>query len=111
VKEAKGRVECPTLVRTLRRFLSGESNGKTKDQRYMLRLLLATEEFEEASKTASFIASEEQRAGNYKMAHSVLLTTHHALRENNSRFPNELKRDLMLLHSYILVKVPSPFFS
>jgi WD repeat-containing protein 19 len=45
-----------------------------------------------------------QEAGNYKVAHTQLLQTFLELQRHGRRPPSELSRQLMLLHSYVLVK-------
>ncbi|KAL3180069.1 hypothetical protein MRX96_037455 [Rhipicephalus microplus] len=51
------------------------------------------------------IAREEQNAGNYRNAHDVLLSMYQELRKHQIKVPAEMYHNLMLLHSYILVKV------
>ena len=75
-------------------------------------------DFVEASKTAVLIAQEEQaggntvhdhnpliRIGNYRQAHDLLFECVRNLRRVHSKIPMELERTLMILHSYVLVKV------
>jgi hypothetical protein len=61
--------------------------------------------FKEASRTAIIIAREEQNLGNYRNARDILLDNYKQLRTKNIHIPAEMERTLMLLHSYILVKV------
>ena len=42
--------------------------------------------------------------GNYKVAHSILFQTHRDLDAHQIKIPQDLRRQLLLLHSYILVK-------
>lgn len=42
--------------------------------------------------------------GNYKVAHSILFQTHRDLDAHSIKVPQDLRRQLLLLHSYILVK-------
>jgi len=44
-------------------------------------------------------------AGNYKIAHGILFDTYKDLESRRIKIPNELKQNLMLLHSYVLAKV------
>ena len=71
----------------------------------MFSLFVATEQYEKAASLASKIGAEEQRSGNYKAAHDVLLNTYTQLNQKNATLPQQLKRNLVLLHSYVLVKV------
>lgn len=43
--------------------------------------------------------------GNYKVAHNMLFNTYKDLQDRNIVIPSELKRNLMILHSYVLAKV------
>ena len=43
--------------------------------------------------------------GNYRAAHDMLLDYHKALRSKSVKVPAELDKMLMLLHSFLLVKV------
>jgi WD repeat-containing protein 19 len=44
-------------------------------------------------------------AGNYRVAHDLLLDNYRQLKKVQAKIPSDLDRMLMLLHSYILVKV------
>jgi len=59
----------------------------------------------EASKTAIIIAQQDQESGNYRSARDVLFTMHQELKAQRTAIPFEMANSLMLLHSYILVKV------
>jgi len=59
----------------------------------------------EASKTAIIIAQQDQEGGNYRSARDVLFTMHQELKAQRTAIPFEMANSLMLLHSYILVKV------
>jgi hypothetical protein len=59
----------------------------------------------EASKTAIIIAEQDQESGNYRSARDILFTMHQELKEQQTAIPFEMANSLMLLHSYILVKV------
>jgi WD repeat-containing protein 19 len=50
------------------------------------------------------VSLHTQELGNYKLAHSQLLETCRELTAQNKRVPAELSRQLLLLHSYVLVK-------
>ena len=71
-------------------------------------------QFKEAAKTAIIIAREEQVygnyfmmmiLGNYRVAHDLLLENYIQLRSLKCKVPYEMSRLLMLVHSYIIVKV------
>ncbi len=59
----------------------------------------------EASKTAIIIAQQDQESGNYRSARDVLFTMHQELKAQRTAIPFEMANSLMLLHSYILVKI------
>ena len=64
-------------------------------------------QYKEAARTAIIIAKEEQGMGNYRAAHDLLLENYMQLRLHYGKIPAEIDRMLMIVHSYILVKVPS----
>ena len=43
--------------------------------------------------------------GNYRNAHDVLFGMYQELRRNDIKIPTEMRSNLMLLHSYILVRL------
>lgn len=43
--------------------------------------------------------------GQYRLAHDVLFGMYHELRTQRIRIPYEMETNLMLIHSYLLVKV------
>lgn len=43
--------------------------------------------------------------GNYRNAHDVLFSMYSELKSQNIKIPSEMATNLMILHSYILVKV------
>ncbi|XP_072391731.1 WD repeat-containing protein 19 isoform X3 [Diabrotica undecimpunctata] len=94
-----------TLTNTLIEFLLGESDGIPKDPKYLFRLYMARKQFREASKSAVIIANEEQINGNYRNAHDILYAMCQELKQNSIKIPFEMYMNLMLLHSYILVKL------
>ncbi len=58
-----------------------------------------------AASTAILIATTDQKLGNYNVAHGILFDTHQDLVAHQIGIPSELRRNLLLLHSYILAKV------
>lgn len=72
---------------------------------------MALQRFEDASKTALIIAEEEQNLGNYRNAHDILLKNYLALRGAQLNIPQELDSMLMILHSYLVVKVLFTIYS
>lgn len=94
-----------TLSNTLVEFLLGEHDGIPKDAKYLFRLYMAKKQFKEASKSALIIANEEQINGNYRNAHDVLFGMCQELKQNGIKIPYEMYINMMLLHSYILVRL------
>lgn len=66
---------------------------------------MALKQFREAARTAIIIAREEQSAGNYRNAHDVLFSMYAELQTQHIKIPAEMATNLMILHSYILVKI------
>jgi WD repeat-containing protein 19 len=58
-----------------------------------------------AAKIAMIIAQEQQSNGSYRNAHQLLFTMRQSLKSQNIYVPTELEDLLMILHSYIIVKV------
>ncbi|EPY29840.1 WDcontaining protein 19 [Angomonas deanei] len=85
-------------------YLMGETDGEPKEPSYIFKLYMALGSYEKAAKTSVIIASKEQELGNYVSAHKTLVDACCLLREKKLRVPNDLRRTLMLLHSYIIVK-------
>merc|ERR1712038_1106484 len=86
-------------------YLMGETDGVPKDAKYLFRLYMALKQYREAARTAIIIAREEQNAGNYRNAHDVLFSMFQELKKNKIKIPSEMAHNLMILHSYILVKI------
>ncbi|KAL1529596.1 hypothetical protein AB1Y20_000539 [Prymnesium parvum] len=99
-----GRARSDILTHQLIDFLMGESDGVPKDPNYIFRLYMALGNYPQAAKTAIIIARQEQELGNYRVAHQILFDTHKELTSQKIRVPQELAHNLMLLHSYVLVK-------
>lgn len=94
-----------SLNKQLIEHLLGENDGVPRDPKYLFRLYMARKQYWEASKSALIIANEEQINGNYRNAHDVLFGMYQELRQNSIKIPSEMHSNLMLLHSYILVRL------
>jgi WD repeat-containing protein 19 len=92
-------------VQRLTDYLIGEIDTVPKDARYLFQMYMALGQYPEAARTAILIAREDQTAGNYRNAHDVLFNMYTELRDREIRIPAEMVQNLMLLHSYILVKL------
>jgi len=102
--EVVGRARNDMLTHTLIDFLMGETDGVPKDPNFIFKLYMALGNYPQAAKTAIIISRQEQELGNYRVAHSILFDTHHELSMQRLRVSQELAHNLMLLHSYVLVK-------
>ncbi|XP_064636625.1 WD repeat-containing protein 19-like isoform X3 [Lineus longissimus] len=103
--ETVGRANDDQLTHQLIDHLMGETDNMPKDAKYLFRLYMALKQFREAARTAIIIAREEQNAGNYRNAHDVLFSMFQELKQNKIKIPTEMINNLMILHSYILVKI------
>ncbi|XP_033828361.1 WD repeat-containing protein 19 [Periophthalmus magnuspinnatus] len=103
--ETVGQAKDASLTTQLIDYLMGESDGVPRDAKYLFRLYMALQQYREAARTAIIIAREEQSAGNYRNAHDVLFSMYTELQAQKIRIPSEMSTNLMILHSYLLVKV------
>ncbi|XP_078116158.1 WD repeat-containing protein 19 [Sander vitreus] len=103
--ETVGQAKDSSLTNQLIDYLMGESDGMPKDAKYLFRLYMALQQYREAARTAIIIAREEQCAGNYRNAHDVLFSMYTELQAQMIKIPAEMATNLMILHSYLLVKI------
>ncbi|CAF3582253.1 unnamed protein product [Adineta steineri] len=100
-----GKARSPLLTQKLLEYLLGEKDQIPKEAKYLFRFYLSLGQYPEASKTAIIIAQQDQESGNYRSARDVLFTMHQELKAQQTAIPFEMANSLMLLHSYILVKI------
>jgi WD repeat-containing protein 19 len=100
-----GEAQKESLTKKLIEYLMGEADDCPKDARYLFQLHMALKQYREAGRTAIIVAREHQNNGNYKHAHDVLFNMYQELRKQDIKIPSEMSQNLMLLHSYSLVKV------
>ncbi|TPX41030.1 hypothetical protein SeMB42_g05773 [Synchytrium endobioticum] len=103
--ECVGLAKNDALTHQLVDYLMGERDGIPKDSKYVFQLYTSLGQYREAGRSAVIIAKREQERGNYRAAHNMLLDYHRTLRSKSVKVPAELDKMLMLLHSYLLVKV------
>ncbi|XP_027691770.1 WD repeat-containing protein 19 isoform X2 [Vombatus ursinus] len=103
--ETVGHAKDEVLTNQLIDYLLGESDGMPKDAKYLFHLYMALKQYREAARTAIIIAREEQSAGNYRNAHDVLFSMYAELKTQKIKIPSEMATNLMILHSYVLVKI------
>nr|CCC94636.1 predicted WD40 repeat protein [Trypanosoma congolense IL3000] len=102
--EVVGKSRSDALTTKLIDYLMGEADGEPKEPSYIFKLYMALGSYEKAAKTSVLIATKEQDMGSYMAAHRTLVEACRILREKKMRVPNDLRRSLMLLHSYVIVK-------
>ncbi|XP_015683891.1 WD repeat-containing protein 19, partial [Protobothrops mucrosquamatus] len=103
--ETVGQAKDEALTDQLINYLMGENDGIPKEAKYLFRLYMALKQYREAARTAIIIAREEQCAGHYRKAHDVLFSMYLELKAQKIKIPSEMAANLMILHSYILVKI------
>ena len=103
--ECIGKANNESLTNMLIEYLMGDHDEMPKDAKYLFKLYLSLKKYVEAAKTAVLIARQEQISGNYRDAHDVLFGMYADLEKEKIKIPFELTQNLMLLHSYILIKV------
>lgn len=103
--ECIGKANNEGLTNILIEYLMGDHDGMPKDAKYLFKLYLSLKKYVEAAKTAVLIARQEQQTGNYRDAHDVLFGMYFDLIKENIKIPSELQQNLMILHSYILIKI------
>lgn len=103
--ECIGKANNEGLTNILIEYLMGDHDEMPKDAKYLFKLYLSLKKYVEAAKTAVLIARQEQISGNYRDAHDVLFGMYSDLQKEGIKIPYELTQNLMLLHSYILIKI------
>ncbi|NXC85212.1 WDR19 protein, partial [Cercotrichas coryphoeus] len=103
--ETVGRAKDQVLTNQLIDYLMGEGDGMPQDARYLFRLYMALQQYRDAARTAIIIAREEQCSGNYRNARDVLFSMYSELKTQKIKIASEMATNLMILHSYILVKI------
>jgi len=99
-----GTARSDALTNTLIDYLMGEADQVPKDPNYVYRLHKALGNYTQAAGTAVLIAKQEQDMGNYRVAHDLLRVTTRDLQQQKLQVPQDVSRQLCLIHSYIIVK-------
>uniref|UniRef100_A0A915PT37 Anaphase-promoting complex subunit 4-like WD40 domain-containing protein n=1 Tax=Setaria digitata TaxID=48799 RepID=A0A915PT37_9BILA len=79
--------------------LSSQLNPK-----FLFKYYISMKMYREAAKTAVVIATEEQANGSYRVAHELLFGMYQELQNEEIKVPSEMRNNLMLLHSYLIIK-------
>jgi len=104
--EVVGQARSEVLTEQLIDHLMGENDNQPKDPMYIYRLYTTLGNYRQAARTGVLIAKQQmEEEGKYKDAHKMLFDIHRDLDSSNIPVPLELEETLMLLHSYVLVKV------
>jgi WD repeat-containing protein 19 len=104
VKKAHGSSGADLLTRSVLDYVTGETSVTKHNPAFVYKLYLAIGDYPSATHTALLIAADEQKAGDYSGARQVLFDIHQKLVEVRGAIPEELRKNLVLLHSYALVK-------
>lgn len=76
-----------------------------QDAKFLFKYYISLKMYREAAKTAVVIASEEQANGSYRIAHELLFGMYQELVNEGIKVSFEVQNNLMLLHSYLIIKV------
>ncbi|VIO91983.1 WD repeat membrane protein, putative [Brugia malayi] len=85
-------------------YLLGEIDGIPKNPKFLFKYYISMKMYREAAKTAVVIATEEQANGSYRTAHKLLFGMYQELQNERIKVPFEVQNNLMLLHSYLIIK-------
>uniref|UniRef100_A0A0R3RUL2 WD repeat-containing protein 19 n=1 Tax=Elaeophora elaphi TaxID=1147741 RepID=A0A0R3RUL2_9BILA len=85
-------------------YLLGEVDGIPKNPKFLFKYHISMKRYREAAKTAVVIATEEQANGSYRIAHKLLFGMYQELQNEGIKVPFEVQNNLMLLHSYLIIK-------
>ncbi|EJW87660.1 hypothetical protein WUBG_01436 [Wuchereria bancrofti] len=85
-------------------YLLGEIDGIPKNPKFLFKYYISMKMYREAAKTAVVIATEEQANGSYRIAHKLLFGMYQELQNEGIKVPFEVQNNLMLLHSYLIIK-------
>lgn len=79
-------------------------NMKSKDLRYLLRMFIIMKQFEEAAETAARISEDFRCRGEYRQSRDILFDIMSQLDKHKVVVSQEMKQNLILIHSYLLIK-------
>jgi WD repeat-containing protein 19 len=86
-------------------YLTANMKNKTRDLRYLLRMFIIMQQFDEAAATATRIVDEFRVRGEYKPGRDLLWDVMRQLVKHHVIISADMKQNFMILHSYLLVKV------
>ncbi|VDK67285.1 unnamed protein product, partial [Onchocerca ochengi] len=94
----------PNLSSRMIDYLLGETDGIPKNPKFLFKYYISMKMYREAAKIAIVIAIEEQTNGSYRIAHKLLFGMYQELQNEGIKVPFEVQNNLMLLHSYLIIK-------
>lgn len=88
-------------------FLAGIENALSRPplEYYRFQFLVSLERYKDAAVVLKQKAEAEKEAGNFRKARDLLRDGYMQFRDRREPFPAELMEDLLLLHSYLLMKI------
>eukprot|EP00457_Paulinella_chromatophora_P000434 gb/GEZN01000434.1/.p1 GENE.gb/GEZN01000434.1/~~gb/GEZN01000434.1/.p1 ORF type:complete len:1366 (-),score=277.77 gb/GEZN01000434.1/:360-4421(-) len=96
--------EAQALVQILHDFITGKTTGKIQNLRKILKLYIAMGSHTQSASAALLIARHFQNRGIYRAARDHLVLSHQSLISHRVPVPHEVRRNLLLLHSYLLAQ-------
>eukprot|EP01062_Namystynia_karyoxenos_P004675 TRINITY_DN11665_c0_g1_i1.p1 TRINITY_DN11665_c0_g1~~TRINITY_DN11665_c0_g1_i1.p1 ORF type:complete len:1497 (+),score=635.62 TRINITY_DN11665_c0_g1_i1:130-4491(+) len=97
-----GKAGNADLNRQLIDYLTAEGDGRPN--KYIFRLYMELGRYDKAARMAVINARHQQDEGNYRVAHRMLFQMHKDLEKHRITISAELRRNLQILHSYIIVR-------
>jgi WD repeat-containing protein 19 len=98
------KVPSRELRERLLDYLTANMAAQTRDIRFLLRMFVIMKLFDEAAETATRVAEDFRFRGDYRAARDVLSDLINQLKKHGVPVSNEMRQNLMLVHSYLLVK-------
>uniref|UniRef100_A0AC35U0Z1 WD repeat-containing protein 19 n=1 Tax=Rhabditophanes sp. KR3021 TaxID=114890 RepID=A0AC35U0Z1_9BILA len=95
------------LQKILMDHLLGAFTSAPKDPKLIFRYYIELEKYQDAAKVAVILAENEQAKGNYRSVRDLLLQMALELLKHKIDLPANMYDALMVIHSYLLVKVHS----
>jgi WD repeat-containing protein 19 len=90
---------------TLLNYLTQNMKNKARDLKYLLRMFIIMQQFDEAAATATRISDEFRTRGEYKSSRDLLWDIIRQLQKHNVAVSQDMRQNLMVVHSYLLVKL------
>ncbi|KAH0792506.1 WD repeat-containing protein 19 [Histomonas meleagridis] len=98
------RIKDREIYEQLFDFLNANIRDKNKDLRYLLRMFIIMQRYDEASQTAIQISEDLRANGEYRASRDLLFDVMKQLQKHNYNVSAEMKKSLMIVHSYLLIK-------